>query len=373
MTLPPFKLERYFAEYEFATRYLLSSSDCDGLAQHDLLALADSETQSLWDHLTLGYTESTGHPLLRDEIARLYQGIAPGDCLVTVPEEGIYIAIHSILQKGDHVICTFPGYQSLYQVAAGLGCEVTHWMPDETSGWKFDPDVLERSIRPNTKLVVVNFPHNPTGALPALADYQRIIDLVRQHHLYLFSDEMYRLLEYDPGDRLPSACEQYGRAVTLSGMSKVFGMAGVRTGWVVTKDADLYARMAAFKDYTTICGSAPSEILSIIALRAKEKIIAMHLARIQRNLATLDKFFAAHRDLFEWVRPRAGTIAFPRYKGPQSAWDFCQQVVKEANIMLLPSTVYDYDDHHFRLGFGRENMPEALEKLREYLETRNGF
>ena len=373
MTLPPFKLERYFAEYEFATRYLLSSSDCDGLAQRELLSMADSETQALWDHLTLGYTESTGHPLLRQEIARLYQGIAPGECLTVVPEEGIYIAMHSILQKGDHVICTFPGYQSLYQVAAGLGCEVTRWMPDEASGWTFDVDFLEPSIRQDTKLVIVNFPHNPTGSLPARADYERIIDLARRHHLYLFSDEMYRFLEYDPADRLPSACEQYERAVTLFGMSKTFGMAGVRLGWVVTRDADLYARMAAFKDYTTICGSAPSEILSIIALRAKEKIIAMHLARLQRNLGLLDRFFADFRDLFEWVRPKAGTIAFPRYKGTQSTLDFCQQVVQEASIMLLPSAVYDYDNRHIRLGFGRENMPEALEKLRGYLETRHGF
>lgn len=373
MNLPPFKLERYFAEYEFATRYLLSSSDCDGLALRDLLGLADGETRALWDDLTLGYTESAGHPLLRAEIAGLYQGITPADCLVVVPEEGIYIALNSILRPGDHVICTYPGYQSLYELAAGLGCEVTRWQPDEASGWKFDLDFLERSIRPDTKLLIVNFPHNPTGYLPSRADYQRIVDLARQHQLYLFSDEMYRFLEYDPATRLPSACELYERAVTLFGMSKTFGLAGTRLGWVVTRDAELYAKMAAFKDYTTICSTAPGEILSLIALRARESIIARHQARLKRNLALLDSFFADYPDRFTWVRPTAGTIAFPRYLGSQNTSDFCRQVVREASILLLPSAVYDYDDRHFRLGFGRENMPEALEKFREYLETGLGI
>ncbi|GAP12504.1 aspartate/tyrosine/aromatic aminotransferase [Longilinea arvoryzae] len=368
MKLSPFKLERYFAQYEFSVQYLLSSSDCDGIPQKDILALADPETKELWDNLALGYTESLGHPLLREEIAHIYTGISARDCLVVAPEEGIFIALNAILDRGDHVICTFPGYQSLYEIAAGIGCEVTLWKPEEENGWRFDPDFLEEHIQPNTKLMIVNFPHNPTGYLPPKGDFQRIVDLAQKHHLYLFSDEMYRFLEYDHQDRLPSACEVYDRAVSLFGMSKTFGMAGVRIGWVVTRDADWFARMAAFKDYTTICSSAPSEILSLIVLRSREKIIATHRARIQRNLGLLDRFFEDHADRFEWVRPRAGTIAFPRLKEDRDALDFCQQVVREANIMLLPSTVYDFDSHHFRLGFGRENLPEALEKLEAYLQ-----
>lgn len=371
MNLKPFKLEKYFAKYEFSVKYLLSSSDCDGLSQTDLLKMADDEIGNLWDNLSLGYTESLGHPLLREEIAKLYQGIAASDCLVIVPEEGIYIALNSILQKGDHIICTFPGYQSLYEIAEGIGCEITKWEPEEENGWKFNPSFLEENIRTNTKLVIINFPHNPTGYLPNKEDYQKIIGLARKNNLYLFSDEMYRFLEYDQKDRLPSACEVYDKAISLFGMSKTFGMAGARIGWIVTKDQDLYAKMATFKDYTTICSSAPSELLSIIALRAKNKIISKHLTRIQRNIELLDNFFEEYENRFEWVKPKAGTICFPRLKGTMTTLDFCQKVVKEANIMLLPSMVYDYDDKHFRLGFGRENLPEALEKFRKYLEVKS--
>lgn len=367
MSLKPFKLERYFAEYEFSVKYLLSSSDCDGLLQSELLKMADDESRQLWDNLTLGYTESLGHPLLREEIARLYRGITPDDCLVIVPEEGILIAMNSILEKGDHVICTFPGYQSLYEVAEGLDCEVTKWLPEEENDWRFNPDFLEQHIQPNTKLLIINFPHNPTGHLPSKADYYRIIELAKKHNLMLFSDEMYRFLEYDPADRLPSACEEYDKAVTLFGMSKTYGLAGARIGWLVTRDQKLYEKMAAYKDYTTICSSAPSEVLSIMALRVKEQIVARHLNRFERNLDLLDRFFEDYKERFEWVRPKAGTIAFPRLKGGVSAMEFSQRAIQEANIMLLPATVYDYDDQHIRLGFGRENMPEALEKLRAWL------
>ena len=368
MELPPFKLERYFAKFEFSVKYLLSSSDCDGLSQSELLGLADSEARLLWENLTLGYTESLGHPVLRQEVARLYKGLKPEQVLISTPEEGIFIAMHTLLLKGDHVICTFPGYQSLYEIARSIGCEVTEWQPEEAKGWRFDPELLRQQIKPNTKLLIVNFPHNPTGYLPTKEDFLEIIDVARKHNLYVFSDEMYRLLELHPGDRLPSACEIYEKAVVLFGMSKTFGMAGARIGWMVTQDQSLYAQMAAFKDYTTICSSAPSEILAIIALRAKEHIIQRHLHRINRNLELLDGFFARQTHLLSWTRPKAGTIAFPKLRERLSSAAFCQKMVEEAGILLLPSTIYDFDDRHFRIGFGRENMPQALGKLEAYLE-----
>ena len=255
--LRPFRLERYFADYEFSAKYLLSSSDCEGLLQSDLLALADGEMQQAWDLLRLGYTESLGHPTLRAQIGRLYAGISADNCLVIVPEEGIFLALNAILGQGDHVICTFPGYQSLYEIAEAAGCEVTKWSPEENNAWRFNPDFLEENIRPNTKLLIVNFPHNPTGYLPAVEDYLKIVDFARRHNLYLFSDEMYRFLEYDPSSRLPSACEVYPKAISLFGMSKTFGLAGVRIGWLVTRDSELLANMATLKDYTTICSSVP--------------------------------------------------------------------------------------------------------------------
>jgi aspartate/methionine/tyrosine aminotransferase len=369
MHITPFKLERYFAKYEFTTKYLLSSSDCDGLAQTELLSWADEETRVLWRELKLGYTESRGHPLLRKEIASLYKSIAPDDVLVAVPEEGILLALTAILEQHDHVVCTWPGYQSLYQIAELIGCEVTKWEPVEGDRWLFDVDTLETLVRPDTKLLIVNFPHNPTGSMPTQEEFRRILRIAERHGCYVFSDEMYRFLEYDSASHLPSACDMYEKAISLFGMSKTFGLAGLRIGWLATKDADLPRKMMLVKDYTTIDSSAPSEILTLIGLRARDRIIQRHLSRVRGNLELLDGFFDRRSRLFRWARPVAGTIAFPRILFGATASGFCERLVQHAGIMLLPSTVYGYGDAHFRMGFGRANLPEVLERFERYLEV----
>ena len=368
MQIKPFELERYFAKYEFKVKYLLSSSDCDGLALAEVLKLADKQTAQLWENMKLGYTESLGLPLLREEVAALYSDITSDDVLIFVPEEAIFVAMNCLLTEGDHIICTYPGYQSLYQIAESLKCEVTKWEPREEDNWKFNPAFLKENIKPNTKLVVINFPHNPTGSLPSPEDFRKIIDIVQEHDVYLFSDEMYRFLELHPGDRLPSAVEVYDKGISLFGMSKTFGLAGLRLGWLVTRDKKLYRNMAEFKAYITICSSSLSEILALIALRAKDSIIEKHLKRINRNLGLLNEFFEKYQHLFNWVRPNAGTIGFPKILFDKSSFDFCEDVIKNTEVMILPSTVYDYDDRHFRIGFGRENMPEALARFEEYIQ-----
>lgn len=368
MKIKPFELERYFAKYEFSAKYLLSSSDCDGLTLNEVLGYADDETKQLWDGLQLAYTESLGLPLLREEIAKLYTNIKPDEIVTIVPEEGIFITMNCLLNAGDNVICTFPGYQSLYQIANSLGCTVTRWEPNEEDNWRFDPQFLEDQIKPNTKLIVINFPHNPTGYYPSKEDFEKIIEIAKKHNVYVFSDEMYRFLEFNADDRVPSTVDVYDKAIVLFGMSKTFGLAGLRLGWLVTKDKKLFDEITNFKDYTTICGSAPSEILALVGLRAKNKIIAKNLEKIQKNLAIADDFMNRHNDLFNWIKPKAGTIAFPKLLNG-SSYEFCQKVVEQAGIMLLPSKVYGYDDNHFRVGFGRENFPEALGKLEEFLES----
>lgn len=369
MRIKPFKLEQYFAAREFNAGYTLSSSDCEPLLQAELLAMADDESRGLWDELKLGYTETRGAPFLRLEIAKLYDRIDPEDVLVTAPVEGIFIAMNSILDRGDHVICAFPGYQALYEVARAIGCEVELWTAGEGQGWRFDPAWLADHIRPETRLIAVNFPHNPTGCLPGLRDFEQIIQMARECGAYLFSDEMYRYLELSPGTRLPPACDLYERAVSLGGMSKTFGMAGVRIGWLATRDRKLLERMEGFKDYTTICSSAPSEVLSTIALRCRNGIIERNLALIRGNLGLLDEFFERYQPLFSWNRPSAGTVAFPRILSGRDADGLCRDVMAKADVMLLPASAFEYGADHFRIGFGRLDMPEALDAFDRYLSA----
>ena len=367
MKIKPFALERYFSQYEFSAPYMLSSSDCEPLTLQEILAVADEKTRKMWDSLWLGYTESQGHPLLRQEIAKFHSKVKPEGVLVVVPEEGVFIAMNTILEKGDHVIVTFPGYQSLYEIAESLGCEVTKWMPDEEQGWSFNLDFLMKSVKTNTKLIVINFPHNPTGALPTKEIFEQILSFAGEKNIYVFSDEMYRFLEYDIDDRLSSAGDLYENAVSLFGVSKTFSLAGLRIGWLTTQNECLFKKMASFKDYTTICSSAPSEILALVALRAKDKIVARNLEIISRNLELLGRFFEDYKNMFSWTPPKAGTTAFPKLILDKGIESFCLDLVNKKGVMLLPSTVYGYKGNNFRIGFGRKNMPEALAKFREYL------
>lgn len=372
MHIPDFELERFFARWEFNVRHLLCASDVEGYRMWDLLEMADPEARELWQRLSLGYTEAAGHPLLRREIAALYDGVAPEEVLVfSGAEEAIFTAMNVLLAPGDHAIVTWPAYQSLHEVARSVGAEV-ELLPLDPGGWALDLDALRAMIRPSTRLIVVNFPHNPTGALPARATWDALVELAESAGARLFSDEVYRFLEHDPVDRLPAAVECSAGAISLGVMSKSFALAGLRIGWVATHDAALLGRLAAFKDYTTICSSAPSEILALIALRARDRVLARSRGIVADNLALLDGFFERWSGAFHWVRPRAGSTAFPRLLADTPIEDFTAELVRAEGVLLLPGGLFGYPGNHFRLGYGRLDMPDALAGLERFAAARLG-
>ena len=369
MDIQDFALERYFARWEFRAPYLLCSSDVDAYSLNELLDLADEEGKSLWQHLSLGYTESAGHPLLRQEIAQLYSNVLPEQVLTFAGgEEAIFILMNVLLHTGDHAIVTWPGYQSLYAVAQAVGAEVTLLPLREENHWQLDLDEVRRMLRPETKVIVVNFPHNPTGALQNTETFAELKTLAEENGSYLFSDESYRFLEYQPEHRLPASVEMYDRGISLGVLSKTFALAGLRIGWIATHDQEISRKAQAFKDYVSICNSAPSEILALIALRAREHVIRRSLTIIQENLRLLDLFFAHYADAFEWQRPQAGSIAFPRLRSGEGIDQFAARLVEDEGVLLLPGSVYDYPGNFFRIGFGRKNMPEALAGLEKFMQ-----
>ena len=368
MHIPDFELERYFARWEFAAPYLLCASDVEGWRMADLLALATPEDRARWDNLTLGYTETPGLPALREAIAGMYPGLSPDDVLTFAgAQEALFVAMNVQLGPGTHAVVTWPGYQSLYEVARATGAEVTLLPLREDTGWALDLDALKAALRPDTRVVVVNFPHNPTGALPDRATFQALCALCEARGILLFSDEVYRLLEYDPEDTLPPAASCFAKGASLGVMSKAFGLAGLRVGWLACRDAELLARCRAFKDYTSLCNSAPSEVLALIALKAKEQVLARSRGLLTANLALLDAFFARHAEVFHWVRPRAGSVAFPRLLRNVPVARFTEALIAREGVLLLPGDVYGFPGAHFRLGLGRANLPEALERLERFV------
>ena len=370
MHIADFALERYFARWEFAVDHLLCASDVQGYPMAELLALADDDTRRMWDGLTLGYTESTGHPLLRAEIASLYEDLEPDDVLVFAgAEEAIFCLANVLLSPGDHAVVTWPGYQSLYEVARAAGADVTLHELREEHGWAIDIDLLRSQVTPSTRLVVVNAPHNPTGMQPDRATFDALVALAEEVGAHLLVDEVYRFLEFDGVERLPAGADASPRGISLGVMSKSFAMAGLRIGWLATRDRDVLERCARFKDYTTICSSAPSEVLALIGLRARETVLARSRSIVADNLVALDTFFDAWSDRFTWVRPRAGSVGFPRLTVPGVSIDaWAAGLVEAEGVLLLPGSQFDYGGNHFRLGFGRADLPIALERLERHAE-----
>jgi aspartate/methionine/tyrosine aminotransferase len=368
MRIPDFALERYFARWEFAVEHLLCASDVQGYPMADLLDLADEETRAMWEGLTLGYTESTGHPLLRAEIASLYEGLEADDVLVFAgAEEAIFCLANVLLGEGAHAIVTWPAYQSLYEVGRAGGADVTLHELREEDGWAIDIDLLRRQVTPSTRLIVINAPHNPTGMLPDRATFDAAVVIAEEAGVYLLVDEVYRYLEFAEEDRLPAGAEATPRGISLGVMSKSFAMAGLRIGWLATRDRAVLVRCATFKDYTTICSSAPSEVLALIGLRARDAVLARSRGIVDANLPILDGFFEEWADRFTWVRPRGGSIGFPRLTVPGvSIDDWAAGLVEAEGVLLLPGSQFGYGGNHFRLGFGRTDLPVALEALEGY-------
>ena len=367
MQIEEFKLERFFAKYEFIAPYLLCSSDPESFSIEELLSLEPNSLEG-FKKQWLGYTETQGSPELRNEVTKLYESIKSSEILVhSGAEEGIFIFMNSALSPGDHVISMFPAYQSLYEVARSVGCEITKWYLDEKNKWELDIDFLKRNIRKNTKAIILNLPHNPTGYVTSKEKLMEIVDIARKQNILIFSDEVYRFLEYKSEDRLPAICDVYENGISIGGMSKAFALPGLRICWTATRNKIIFEKIVKFKDYTTICSSAPSEFLSILALRNKEKILKRTLEIIFNNLKILNSFFDKYKDIFNWQSPKVGTMGFPGIKLDLDTERFCIDLAEKNGVFLLPSTKYDFGNKNFRIGFGRKNMPEALKRFEKYV------
>ena len=368
MHIKPFRIEQYFGKYEFSAKYLLSSSDAESRTIQELLELELGSQEKFLQHWC-GYTESPGAPALREVISGIYQGIKAKDVLVVAAaEEAIFVLYHALVSPGDHVIVETPCYESALEVARSTGAQISEWRRCYENGWAHDLAALEKLLQPNTKIIYINTPHNPTGLLMPAGTFQQVMKLAASRGIIVFCDEVYRELEHDPASRLPAACEIYERAVSLGSMSKTYGLPGLHLGWLVCKDAEILERCLEFRYYTTICNSAPSEFLTALALRHREVLIRRNREIVLRNMVLLEAFLRQRSNLFEWVKPNASTIGFMHYKPGRDVLSFCEDAVKNAGVLLLPGSVYD-QPRHIRFGYGRKNMPEALAQFGAYLDA----
>lgn len=373
--LPPFELECYFARWEFAAKYHMTASDAESMSVPELLAMAAPHDRAAYENLWLGYTETRGLPALRDVIASTYANRRADEILVTTgAEEAIYATLQTVLERSSHAIVVTPNYQSHETIAQSL-CDVTGVPLNADDGWSLDIDRVAAAVRPNTRLMLINFPHNPTGAILSRERFDTLVGLCRRHGIYLFSDEVFRLLGPEGTEHLPQVADLYERGISLGVMSKAYGLPGLRIGWLASADREILRRIEHTKHYLSICNAGPSERLAIIALKARDRILARNCSIVTQNLQILDQFFAEHLELFEWTRPQGGCISYPRYLGSEGVERFTSDLVETAGVLLAPASIFQSNlgptpTDRFRIGAGRRGIGEGLEAFCGYLKRR---
>jgi aspartate/methionine/tyrosine aminotransferase len=366
----------YLGEWEFAARHHLTASDAQTLTIGELLELGSDSEREDFERAPLTYSPTWGSPALLDAIAATYDEVASEHVLTFAgAEEAMFWAIQELAGAGEHAIVTVPNYQSMETLALASGAAVDGLVLRPENGWALELDALQGLLRPETSLVAVNFPNNPTGAVPDRATFAALVELCDAQGIRLLSDEVYRGLELDPLRTLPQAADLSSSAISMNVMSKAYGLPGLRIGWLACRDRALLEQLERRKHYTSICNAGSSELLATIALRNGERIRKRNRDIVAENLPRFETFFGEWSALFEFEPPAGGCVCFPRYLGSDGVETMCRDAVEQAGVVLLPASIYASElgpvpDDRFRIGVGRHGADEALGAFDAFLRSR---
>ena len=357
-------------------KYNLSNSYAQPTSTSELIALSkergDQDIVDEYLNHSLDYTPNGGSEDLRIELAKLYGDQIDANNIIVFAggQVGLQIASNSILTENSHAITFGPGYQSVQEILVEKGARtVLNLLPDNE--WHLDITMLASALRSNTSYLVINQPHNPSGSLMSHETQKQLIELARLNDLYLFSDEVYRLLEYDPASRLMAMADVYSKGLSLGTFSKPWGGCGVTIGWIATQDLELKQKLIDIQYFGTACPARSSEILALMILRSSDFLLKRNLGIIKNNILLIDSFTESYKEYFEWIKPSAGAVGFMKFKGPFSSKQLGEELA-HASISIKPSYVFTNKsglyDQYFRIGFGERIFPEVLNALSDFVD-----
>ncbi|HEY8602083.1 MAG TPA: aminotransferase class I/II-fold pyridoxal phosphate-dependent enzyme [Thermomicrobiales bacterium] len=359
MKIEEFALERWMTSWETQVEYDIAESGILPMTTNDLLALVPAEERAaLLDRLLdtrLGYSEAPGSHELRSLLAATYKATGPDEILVTTGAiEANYLLFNTLLDPGDHVVAVHPAYQQLYSVPRAIGCNVSLWSIRAEEGvFRYDLEELARLVTPKTRLIVVNTPHNPTGAMLSAADLEQVYALAGSVGAWVLCDEAYRWLELSDGEPLPPPIRDLGpRGISVGTFSKPFGLPGLRIGWIAAP-ADVTAACWAMRDYITLSPGKLNDALATLAFRNRERIIARTRAIVAENLQTATRWFAEQSAIVSWTPPRAGLLALLRYRLDIQSRELADRLAGEYSVMLAPGDAFGFE-YHLRIGVGQD-------------------
>lgn len=377
MRLPPFLLERWMTRHETHVQFDIAESGILPLSTNDLVDFEPpAERASTIERLLsipLGYSEARGTAALRQMLADTYsRGDADQILVTTGAIEANYLLYNVLLDAGDHVITPFPAYQQLYEVPRSIGCDVSLWEVGPETGYKYDVDRLEALITPKTKLIMVNTPHNPTGAMLSPIEADRVYALAAQVGAMVIGDEAYRWLDVPGGE--PFAGPMFDRGplgISVGTLSKPFGLPGLRIGWIAASPT-LVEKCWAMRDYITLSPGKLNDALGCLGLKHRDAIVARNTKIIAENLQTAAAWIAA-RPYLSWTPPRGGLLALIKYDASvikMPSLELADRLAVEQSVMLAPGSAFGYE-HHLRLGIGQrpDIFSEGLRRAGVLLES----
>ena len=357
MKIEPFLLERWMTRHETHVKYDIAESGILPLSTNDLLQFEpEGERAATLEgllQLPLGYSEARGTLALRSALANTYRSVSPDQILVTTGAiEANFLLFNVLLDAGDHVIAPFPAYQQLYTVPRAIGCDVSLWKVGPETNYRYDVDALERLITPKTRLIIVNTPHNPTGAMLSPADAARVYALAESVGAWVIGDEAYRWLSVPDGDPFaPPVVDMGPHGISVGTLSKPYGLPGLRIGWIAGP-ADIVDRCWGMRDYISLSPGKLNDALACLGLKHHDKIVARNREIIIANLAAASAWIDARRDVLSWTPPRGGLLALLKYNLPVDSLTLADQLATEYSVMLAPGSAFGYE-HHLRLGIGQ--------------------
>jgi aspartate/methionine/tyrosine aminotransferase len=356
MKVETFLLERWMTRHELHVEYDICESGIYPLTVDELLSLGgEQERERLVRAMLdtrLGYSEAPGSLELRSLLAATYESTGPENILVTTGAiEANFLAFNTLLEPGDHVIAVHPAYQQLYSVPRAIGCDVSLWQLRPENDFRYDLDELEGLLRPETKLIIVNTPHNPTGAMLSASELERIYRLAAGRGAWLLCDEAYRWLELPDGDSLAPPVRNLGeRAISVGTFSKPFGLPGLRTGWLAGPD-DFIAQCWALRDFISLSPGKLNDALAVVALRQRDALRARTRTIVAENLASAAEWFEQQREVVSWTPPRGGLLALLKYELDIPSDQLADRLAEEYSVMLAPGAAFGFEGY-LRIGIG---------------------
>ncbi len=366
MALPAFELDNWFAAAEGKYDLSISHSDCEPAAAADFM---NADELAALTQEPLAYAPFAGCPELRSTIAEQYESLSANDVVVlNGASEAIYTLMQAELKAGDRVVVQWPLFFTLHSIARSLGCEIVPWKPLDDFRCSYELSELKTICNASTRLIILNQPHNPTGQLFDEPTQGRIIEIAEQCGAMLLCDEVFRLLEIPPQTALPAIADRYARGISISGMSKPFGLGGLRIGWLATKQHDVLRRTIEFRYNTTEMTNAPCQRIANAALQRKDLFLTRNREIIVNNLQQLSHFVDKFPQL-RLTQPRAGSMAIVAQEFGITSTDLCQRALEEARLFIVPGKPLGMSDQLLRIGLGRTDLAQGLERLGDFLSN----